>query len=277
MLNLRNRSIRKGALACGRVLLFWLGTMALLAISGPIAGTGRQAALVIGALTAPATLALTALFIKWEGKRFSDYCFEIGRGSLFRFAGGILFGFLLVGAQTALMLIGGGVHWVAAVPAPTIIFPILGYLLLAAREELAFRGYPLRKLASQFGPWSAQIVVAALFIVEHRLAGSSWINALIGSGMGALVFSMAALASRGLALPIGLHAAWNIGDWARGTKGAKGLWNIVIEPASAIHAQRIAMASYVGVMLLALAVFWQWYLRSRCPMQTSLVANAIDY
>jgi len=33
---------------------------------------------------------------------------------------------------------------------------------------------------------------------------------------------MAALATKGLALPIGLHAAWNIGDWARGGKGTGG-------------------------------------------------------
>jgi hypothetical protein len=237
--------------------------MAVVAISGPFAGTGSRAILIVGALTVPPTFALTVLFIKWEGKRLSDYRFEVTRGTGLRFAGGLFLGFSLVAAQTALIFLGGGVHWMPASPAPTMFVPVLGYLLLATREEIAFRGYPLRKLSSEIDPWSAQLVVVTLFVIEHRLGGSNWTNALVGSGAGALVFGMAALATRGLAFPIGLHAAWNIGDWARGNKGGEGLWHAVAQPGSAVHAERIAMASYVAVMLLALAGLWQWYRRTR--------------
>jgi hypothetical protein len=259
----RRAALRRCASALARVLLFWLATMALLAIAGPFAGSGSRAALIVGALTVPPTFALTMLFIRWDRRRLRDYGFGLSGGSGLRFAGGLLVGFALVAAQTALMLLGGGVRWAPVSPAPAMLLPVLGYLLLATREELAFRGYPLRKLASDMDPWSAQIVVAILFVIEHRLGGSSWTNALVGSGMGALVFGMAALASRGLAFPIGLHAAWNMGDWARGTKSGDGLWHMVLEPGARGHADRIAMGSYVVVMALAFVGLWQWYRRSR--------------
>jgi hypothetical protein len=251
-------------LALSQVLLFWFATMALLAAASPIAGSGRQAPLMIGALTVLPTFALTALFIRWDGKRLRDYCFDITRSSSLRFAAGLLLGFVLVAAQTALLLLGGA-HWSAASRPPTVIIEILGYLLLATREELAFRGYPLRKLAADFDALWAQVLVAALFVIEHKLGGATWTNALVGSGLGALVFGMAALASRGLALPIGLHAAWNIGDWARGTKSGGGLWQIVYPTESPVHFERIAMASYVAVMSLAFIGLWLWYRFTRAP------------
>ena len=71
-----------------------------------------------------------------------------------------------------------------------------------------------------------------------------------------LVFGMAALATKGLALPIGLHAAWNVGDWARGGKGDGGLWSAVVDPGSAAHVEKVAMGSYVAVMLCALVGLW---------------------
>jgi membrane protease YdiL (CAAX protease family) len=140
-----------------------------------------------------------------------------------------------------------------------MLLPVLGYLLLATREELAFRGYPLRKLSTDINPWVAQTIVAALFVLEHRLGGSSWENALLGSGMGSLVFGMAAIATKGLALPIGLHAAWNIGDWARGGKGAGGLWRQIVDPVSALQVERLTMTAYVAVMLVALVGLWMWH------------------
>lgn len=244
------------ALVIGRVLLFWVGTMTALALSGPVAREAGNAAVLIGVLTVPATFALTLLFARWEGKRPRDFGFEVVRSSWIRFCAGLVLGLLLVVMQTAIMWLGGGVRWVTTSPAPAMLVPVLGYLLLATREELAFRGYPLRMLASEFNPWVAQAIVATLFVVEHKVGGATWQNAVFGAGVGSLVFGMAALATRGLALPIGLHAAWNVGDWARGGKGKGGLWSAVVDSSSAAHVQEVAMGSYVAVMLCALAGLW---------------------
>ena len=247
------------ALSLFRALLFWATTMAMLVAAS--AAKVKSSAL-LGAITVPATFALTLLFVWWEGASLKDYGFELARGSWLRFAAGLLIGVVMVAVHTALLAAGSGVHWVRTSGAQASVLPTqLAYLLLATREELAFRGYPLRKLGSDFGPWAALIIVSVLFAIEHRLGGSSWVNALIGSGVGSLVFGMAALATRGLALPIGLHAAWNIGDWARGGKEEAGFWHMVVDPASAEGTARWAMLSYVIVMALAFAGLWLWQRR----------------
>ena len=57
---------------------------------------------------------------------------------------GFAFGTILIGIQTAIMRSAGDVKWVPATPNPITVLPVLGFLLLDTREELAFRGYKLR-------------------------------------------------------------------------------------------------------------------------------------
>lgn len=259
------RGFRGKFLALGRVLLFWFVTMAALAAIVPSAAVaGEHSSLVIGAVAAFATFCLTGLFVRWEGKSLADFGFTLEAASLARFAGGFLFGLLLVGLHTAIMAAGGAIRWTNApsVQPQYALLVCLTFLLLSLREELAFRGYPLRKLASDLNPWAAQLIVAVLFAIEHAIGGATWTNAILGAGMGSLVFGMAALATRGLALPIGLHAAWNIGDWARGGKAEAGYWRSVVEPGSEQMANIIGMSSYVAVMALAFLALWAWQRRS---------------
>jgi hypothetical protein len=132
------------------------------------------------------------------------------------------------------------------------------YLLLACREELAFRGYPLRQLERSFGVWPAQLLVAAAFALEHRAGGYSWTNALFGAFIGSLLFGMAALATRGLALPIGLHAGWNFGQWMIGEKETPGIWTPVQANGPSAHADHVALAAYVLVFAAATLAFWRY-------------------
>jgi membrane protease YdiL (CAAX protease family) len=138
---------------------------------------------------------------------------------------------------------------------------LLGYLALSCREELAFHGYPLRRLDSLFGLYPAQLLIALLFAAEHVLGGYSWANALMGASTGSLMFGMAALATRGLAVPIGLHAAWNFGQWIIGGKEIPGLWIAVIEREFRVSVERASMISYLVVMGMATCCFWLWHRR----------------
>jgi len=101
--------------------------------------------------------------------------------------------------------------------------------------------------------------------LEHVAGGMPWWQAFLGTGTGSLVFGLAALKTNGIALPIGLHAAWNIGDWARGTKGGTGLWQIAYPPESPAHVERLAMTSYAAVMSFAFIGLWLWYRCARAP------------
>lgn len=250
-----------------RVTLFFAASMLVLALCGALPQFVPRVSpeVVVGVVATLATLLLTAAFLRWDGLRFVDLGLAPDGRTPLRFAMGVLVGLALVAAHMGLLSVVGRVRWlpVESVDPGRVALAVAGYALLASREEVAFRGYPLRRLASGFGPWAAQILVVMVFIAEHRLGGATWSNAIIGSGLGGLVFGMAALATRGLALPIGLHAAWNVGDWARGGKGVDGVWRAVVDPAHQRAMDSLSMVLYATIMAAAFGVFGWMYVRSR--------------
>jgi membrane protease YdiL (CAAX protease family) len=69
---------------------------------------------------------------------------------------------------------------------------------------------------------------------------------------------MAAIATRGLALPIGMHAAWNFGDWMLGGKDSPGLWKAVVDEGYQGRDQLVRTIAYLAVMGSAtLARAWE--------------------
>jgi membrane protease YdiL (CAAX protease family) len=246
----------------GRVLLFFLGCAAMLALMAPFSHivSGRWSLLFLGTAASVGVLALSVLFVRWEKLRLADIGAAPGRDSLTRLALGFLIGLFLVALRSFLVGLTGHVQWVRAPgtgPAPTAI-TLLAYLALSCREEMAFRGYPLRRLERPFGPWGAQIIVATVFAIEHVAGGVTWPHALLGAFAGSILFGMAALATRGLAMPIGLHAAWNFGQWIIGEKESPGLWKPVIDEGYKARVDHAGLISYLLVTGLATLAFWWW-------------------
>jgi hypothetical protein len=244
----------------GRVLLFLLICAFLLALAGPFCSKlpGRLSQIALGSTTTAATLVVTWLFLRWEKLRWSDIGAAPNLQSMSRAVAGFALGLLLVGAQTCFVRLAGHVHWVRTPSVgwlPTAM-AFAAYVTLAAREELAFRGYPLRRLDSCFGAWTAQFVVAFVFAMEHVAGGATWTNAILGAFVGSLLFGMAALVTRGLALPIGLHAAWNFGQWALGEKESAGIWRPIVEQGYTRHVDHIGMLSYLLVFSSSIVALW---------------------
>jgi CAAX protease family protein len=79
---------------------------------------------------------------------------------------------------------------------------------------------------------------------------------------------MATIATRGLAVPIGLHAAWNFGDWMHGGKNSGGVWHPIGMEANHDLADRAAMIGYVAVMVSATLAFWWLHHRMVSRSQT---------
>lgn len=249
----------------GRVLLFFLACAFLLALT---AGVERQVAglapgLFIGAITSLGTLALTAVFVRWEGLRLNDVGAAIEKGSSLRFLIGFILGLLLVTLHMSIEGLAGHLRWARTegVGLPEVATALLTYFLLSCREELAFHGYPLQRLKPLFGLWVSQLIVALVFALEHVASGSTWVQAVFGAAIGSLLFGMAAIVTKGLAVPIGLHAAWNLGDWMHGGKDSRGLWHAVGAEVFRDRADRAAMIGYVAVMVSATLGFWLWYRR----------------
>ena len=255
-------SARNRWITLGRVLLFFLICAFLLAVAAPFCSRlpGQVSRVALGSITTIATLSVSWLFLRWDKLRLRDIGAAPNLQSMSRAIVGFALGLLLVGTQTCLVGLAGHVHWVRT---PSVGFVPVGmalvaYVTLASREELGFRGYPLRRLDSCYGAWTAQFVVALAFAIEHVAGGATWTNAILGAFVGSLLFGMAALVTRGLALPIGLHAAWNFGQWMLGEKESSGIWQPIVEPGYTLHVEHIGMLSYLlvfGSLTVALWLF----------------------
>lgn len=79
----------------------------------------------------------------------------------------------------------------------------------ALAEEVAFRGYPYRRLIEAIGPVGATIAMSIVFGIVHMLnPDATWISVLI-TMLAGLLLSIAWLRTHGLWLAWGLHFGWN--------------------------------------------------------------------
>jgi membrane protease YdiL (CAAX protease family) len=267
-------------MAFGRVAVFIILCAILLAASAPVDRSFSQLppGFLLGAITSFGAFLLTIAFVRWEGLRLDEVGAALNSRSPIRFVIGFLIGILLVALHVLIEGSIGHIRWARSdgPSSGTIALFLVTYILLACREELAFHGYPLRRLYSLTGLWGAQLVVALVFALEHAAAGSSWTQAILGAGVGSLLFGMAAITTKGLAVPIGLHAAWNFGDWIHGGKGAGGVWHPIILESYHQRADQAAMAGYVIIMVAATLIFW-WLLHGRATRELTSRGMAIHH
>jgi hypothetical protein len=69
---------------------------------------------------------------------------------------------------------------------------------------------------------------------------------------------MAALATRGLAVPFGIHSAFNFAQWVMGQKETPGPLTIVVDAGFAGQVEALGYAAYLAGMVVAAAAFWFW-------------------
>lgn len=260
------RETKAGWQVAGRVALFWMGFALLVMGAFKMAGSFPRAwqNLIGGTSASAGVFAFTAWFVRWDRLRLQNVGLAWSRGSIGRFLCGIAIGTSLFLIIAGILGGWGGVRWVRSPDVgPAAIGPtVISFLALAALEEMGFRGYPLRRLEQPLGLWGAQAVVAIAFGFSHWLQGWPWLNAFVGTGLGSLVFGLAAVATRGLALPIGLHFAVNLTDWALGGKGSPGIWKAVVAEEFRERSQWLGQLGYCGVMVAVTLGFWLWHRRA---------------
>lgn len=248
-----------------RVAFFWLGFAGVVVLAGWVGGLVPRVwhGVVCGTVGSFGALALSGWRLRRDGLGWGDVGLAWRRGSIARFLFGAVLGIALFAAIAGIGGMVGGWRWERSprVDFAAVALSAVTFLALNTMEELGFRGYPLRRLEAHFGLWRAQLIVAVMFGLSHYVLGWPLPAALLGAGLGSLVFGMAAIASRGLALPIGIHAAGNLTDWMLGGKGPGGVWRVVVEGGGA-PGQMAGWAAYCAVMLAALAGLWLWQRRS---------------
>jgi len=124
-------------------------------------------------------------------------------------------GAALMAIPAAFLAAGNWVTWrMNADWAETIGATLLMLAAAAAAEELLFRGFLFQRLIDGLGAWPAQLLIAALFTLTHSdaLAELGPLGYLAGANIFAasILFGLAYLRTRSLALPLGLHFAANV-------------------------------------------------------------------
>ncbi|MES2277103.1 MAG: CPBP family glutamic-type intramembrane protease [Bacteroidota bacterium] len=250
-----------------KVLLFWFGTMIILAAASAATKSvaGIWTAIASLSIALAGSVLLTLLFVRWEGLTLKSAGILPESQSFGRLLSGFLIGLLLPFLQAMLVLASGHVTLTLSPQISLLIFAanLLLFLMIAFREEVAFRGFPLRALERSAGKWLALILITILFIIEHRISGWTWPRALIGSGLGGLLYGLATLKTRGIALSAGLHSAWNFGQWLLGFKDDTGLYQVYIEKGYEARAGQAGWLGYLLAVGLAILFFIIIELRSK--------------
>lgn len=104
----------------------------------------------------------------------------------------------------------GFVHWqIHDISFSTIISGITVFVGVAIAEELLFRGFFFQRLIESFGKWPAQLIIAGLFLLTHinnpGMIGMTKIMASLNIFIASIMFGVAFIKTKSMAMPLGLH------------------------------------------------------------------------
>jgi uncharacterized protein len=250
-----------------RVALFWAGYLAVLWLAAFPKQMVPDAwgPLVWGVVSLLIIAAATRWMERREGRAGAERTVAFDRGSVTRFALGLLVGvaaYVLVTLGISLLVTPIHFHRSVGPTVGVLALTVTTILALATMEELGFRGYSLRALHAALGAWPAQCLVAIAFGLCHVLFGWPWLTVLMGVVPSALLFGAAAQRSGGIAMAIGVHAALNLAQTMVGEKSVPGYWSINFDPNATESLARWAPPLGAVTTLLCAAVVWWWPRRS---------------
>jgi uncharacterized protein len=258
-----------------RVALFWCCYMAVLVLAWMIKGKvpPNWGQLVWGLASSAALLPLILVFLRWEGRTFRDIGLNFETMSVPRLVAGTVIGVAAFAVILWLVsMIAGPMRLTRGTASPGgMVVSGFTTLAIACMEELGFRGYPLRTLVQTIGMWRAQAIVAVAFGLCHVAYGWSWTNIVLGVMPWALVFGFAATSSRGLAMPIGVHAGVNFAQGA--VSDNSGIWKLVIDDQLRPRVGFVSRLIGIAVALLVAFLFWRLQIRRKLGDAASKVSE----
>ena len=170
---------------------------------------GRQAIIILLASMICQLLRrkpLAELFGKFDVHYLKDLCL------------GGLIGAALMLIPALILGVFGWVRWQWNLEGISVLLPgLLLFAGVAIGEEMLFRGFVFQRLLSGLGQWPAQLIIAAFFLLTHLnnpgMTGSVKFMASINIFLASILFGLAFIQTKSLAMPLGLH--W-MANWVQG-------------------------------------------------------------
>lgn len=134
-------------------------------------------------------------------------------------AAGLMIGAALMLLPALILTVSGLVHWqITGFNFSTVLSGFAVFITVALVEELLFRGFIFQRLIESTGQWPAQLVIAGLFLLTHinnpGMTGSIKLLASINIFVASVLFGLAFIKTKSLAMPIGIHFMDN---WVQGS------------------------------------------------------------
>lgn len=162
---------------------------------------------------------------------------------------------LLITALVTIALTGDQWH-VNSVDPVVVLITFITCLWSAFAQEFVFRGYPFQALNDTYGKWQAQLFIAIPFGLMHLNSSISLredLLTMLTTGLGSVLFGLAYLKTRHLALSIGLHLGWNFAQaLVPRTAGAKGPTLIAISGDPDHYKLITILGPFVVVVIIAI-------------------------
>jgi membrane protease YdiL (CAAX protease family) len=182
-----------------------------------------------GTIGTLAAFLATVLFLKFDRKRFSDIGLTFQRKTITKFFTGVVVGIGIMGllAMSVIYLTDVGIEVNQRSNFLNFLLMTLPLIPLAFMEELGFRAYPLEILKDKTGIRMAIVITSILFALYHIVNGWTIASSFYGPGIWGLVFGLAAIYSRGIAMPTGIHYAANLTTSAfGGIENTVSIWTV---------------------------------------------------
>jgi membrane protease YdiL (CAAX protease family) len=241
-----------------KAISFWIGWLLLLHLCGAFEGffPANIKSCIFGIIGSLIAFGLTWAYLKSEQRAFRDIGLNFQTQTPLRFVYGALIGAAIFAVMTALLLLVGKLHLIyTGASAASVLISIVTLFWLALMEEIAFRCYPFLKLKDNFGLIGAQLIAAIGFAAYHFSIGWSLQSVLMGPFVWAWVYGLAAVWSRGIALPTGLHMMVNIGQVLTGMSGiGSGIFKLDFDSADHSNTQVVLIGLHVVVLIVAVGL-----------------------
>lgn len=164
---------------------------------------------IIGTLTAFLT---TLLFLMFDRKRFSDIGLAFEQKTIVKFSAGVLAGVFIMGLLATSVVYFTNIDIEVNTRSNFFHFLLMTMPLipLAFMEELGFRAYPLQILKGKIGIRLSIVITSILFGLYHVVNGWTISSSFYGPAVWGLIFGLAAIYSKGIAMATGIHFAANL-------------------------------------------------------------------